>query len=125
MKNIFQKKSWHTGAVQIHVYPPPIPLIKSKFDLKTEIDYVKIKLRRNPRSEKLEMYELKMPLFDNGDLEELLLFVINFKMNIEASGILTENVKLQYLCTLFHGKALHKFETLCVHIGSTAMTRLN
>ena len=42
-----------------------IPLIKSNIDLKMERDYVKIKLRRNPDSEKLDMYELKMDLFEN------------------------------------------------------------
>ena len=35
MKNIYHKKICHTSAVQIHVEPPPIPLIKNKNDLKT------------------------------------------------------------------------------------------
>ena len=52
MKNISQDKSWIISAVKIHVEPPPIPLIKTNNDLKTESDYVRIKLCRNPTSEK-------------------------------------------------------------------------
>ena len=34
-----------------------------------------------------------MTLFDNGDPEEFLLVVRNFKMTLEASGTLTSNKK--------------------------------
>ena len=44
-----------------------IPLIKSNNNAKLEKDCVKIKLGRDPMSEKLDLYELKMALFDNGD----------------------------------------------------------
>ena len=62
-----------------------------------------IKFCRNLISENLDLYELKMALFENGDPDELLLFVINSKMTLEASGMLTENVKLQYLRNLLRG----------------------
>ena len=48
---------------------------KSKNYMKAERDCVKIKLRRDPTSEKSDLYEFKMDLFDNGDLEEFLFFV--------------------------------------------------
>ena len=67
MKKFHHNKSFQTDAVQIHVDPPLISLIKSKLDLKTKRDDVNIKLRRNPRPEKMDMYELKMDLFDNSD----------------------------------------------------------
>ena len=57
MKNFYHKKSWRTDLVQIHIEPHLISLIKSKLDLKMERDYVKIKLRRNPMSEKLDIFE--------------------------------------------------------------------
>ena len=60
MKNVYLKNIWRTGAVQIHVEPPPMFLNQSKINLKTERDYVRIKLRRNPLSEKLDIYEFKM-----------------------------------------------------------------
>ena len=51
MKNLSDQKIQHTGAVQILVGTPLIQLTKSKLNLKTEKDYMKIKLRRNPTSE--------------------------------------------------------------------------
>ena len=71
----------------------------------------KWKVHRDPTSETLGMYELKMALFEDGDLDELLLFIHNFDMNIEASGTLISNAKLQYLHTLLHGEELRQFDT--------------
>ena len=58
---------------------------------------VKIKLRRDPKSENSDLYKLKMALFDNGDSEEFLLFIRDFNMNIEASGTLMARTNIQYL----------------------------
>ena len=62
----------------MHVDPPLITPIKSKNITKLDKYSVKIKLRRDPMTEKLDLYEFKMALFDNGDPEELFLFVRNF-----------------------------------------------
>ena len=86
---------------------------------------VKIKLRKNSTSEKLDMYEFKMDLFDNCKPEQFLLLVSNIKMELEVSGIITSNTKLQFLCNLLFGKSLCKFETLCLKIWSMTMTHLN
>ena len=69
MKSVSHNKSWCADAEQIHVEPPTKPPIKSKIYFKKERDYVKIKLRRNPTSEKLDMYEFKMDLFENVNRE--------------------------------------------------------
>ena len=50
--------------------PPLRPLIKSKHDDKLDKDFVKLKLRRDLTSEKLDIYEFKMALFGNGETEE-------------------------------------------------------
>ena len=71
------------------------------------------------------MYAFLMALFDNGYPEELLLFVQNFKMTIDASGTLIANAKLHYLCTQLHVEALHQSYTLCDQVGSTNMSHLN
>ena len=57
-------------------------LIKIKHDYKADKDIVQMKLCRDPKSEVLDLYEFKMTLFNNGDLEEFLLFVRNFEMTI-------------------------------------------
>ena len=46
-------------------------------------------------------------------------------INLGASGVLADNVKLQYLSTILLVKALLKFETLCVQVISMTMTYLN
>ena len=67
MNHISPMKGYIYRAVQIQVYPSPIPLIKIKLDMKSKKDYIKIKLCRNPMLEKSGMYEIKLALFDNGD----------------------------------------------------------
>ena len=57
MNNFFHKKKWNTGAEQLHVEPPPPPLIKIEHDDKSDKDFVKIKLCRDPVSEKSYPYE--------------------------------------------------------------------
>ena len=52
-----------------------------------------------------------MSLFENGDLEEFLLFVRNFNVTLAASGTLESDAKFQYLCNLFRGEALHQFDS--------------
>ena len=47
-------------------------------------DFVKIKFYRGSTSEKLDLYEFKTDLFEIGHPEELLLFVHNFQMALDA-----------------------------------------
>ena len=55
--------------------PPSIPPIKIKNDDKPDTYFIKMKLCRNPASEKSDFYELKLALFDKGEPEEFLLFI--------------------------------------------------
>ena len=52
IKNVLHKKKWNAGTVQVHVEPPPISLIKSKSNDKSDKYFVKIKLRRDTTSAK-------------------------------------------------------------------------
>ena len=76
---------------------------KSKKYYKSDKDVVKIKLLRDPTSQKLDLHELKMALFDNGKSEEVLFFIRNFNMTLETSGMLVAITKIQHLCTLLRG----------------------
>ena len=49
--------------------PTSFTLIKSKNDTKVGKYFVKNKLCRDPTSEKSDLYEFKIALFDNGDPE--------------------------------------------------------
>ena len=87
----------------MHVDPPPIPLIRSKKNDRSDKYFYEIKLGRDLTSEKLDLYEFKMVLFDNGETEEFLLLVYNFNMTPEASIMLETAGKMQYLRMLAHG----------------------
>ena len=67
----------------------------------------------------LDLYEFKMSLFDNGELEEFLLFVRNFNITLAASGNLEEVVKFQYICTLVRVEVLRQFELFSSDVEST------
>ena len=69
---------------QVHVEPPTIPLIKGKYDGKSDKYLLKMKLRRDPTSSTADLYEFKMSLFDNGKPEELSLCMRNFNMTLVA-----------------------------------------
>ena len=40
------------------------------------------KMLRDPTPEKLDLYEIKMPLFDNGKTKEFFLFIGKFQMTL-------------------------------------------
>ena len=48
MNNVFHKKGWGTNNKPAHVEPLPIPLMKETSTSKSDGDYVKLKLRRDP-----------------------------------------------------------------------------
>ena len=103
----------------MHVELPLITLIKSNNDEKLDIDFVKMKLRRDTTSENLDLYELKIVLFDKSESEEFLLFIKNFQMTLKSSVILIDDRNIQYICTLVRGEALHHIDTLSSEVGST------
>ena len=55
--------------------PFPIPLIRETCNGKSDKDFVKLKLRRDPTSITSDLYEFNMSLFDHGNPEEFLLFI--------------------------------------------------
>ena len=83
------------------------------------------KLCRDPTSEKQNLYEFKIALFDNKKLGEFLLFGKNFKMALGELGTLVTNTQIQYLWTLLCGEARHKSDIFCAQAGSTAISNLN
>ena len=89
--------------IQMHLEPPPISLIKSNHNDKSDKDIVKLKLRRDPTSYLSELYEFNLDFIYNGETEEFLLFVQNFNITIAASGTLATGAKKQYLRNLVCG----------------------
>ena len=78
MKNGYHKKGWGMNTNPSHVEPPLIPLVQKISTGKSDGDYVKLKLCKDPMSSTSELYEFRMSLFDHCQLEEFLLFMRNF-----------------------------------------------
>lgn len=77
MKNISHKKCCISRAVEIHLYPPRVPVIKINLDMKSNKYYVKIKFYRNTTSGKSDMYDFIMSLIGDGDPEGVIIFKKN------------------------------------------------
>ena len=104
---------------------PPTPLNKIKNDAKLDKEIVKTKLRRNPTSEKSDLYEFKIDFFDNGELEEFFLFVRNCQITLDDSVAIAASAKIQYHHTLLRAKELCQLDVLYVDVGSKTTTHLN
>ena len=71
-------------------------------------------------SEKSNLYEIKMSLFDNGNPEGFFLFIHNFNMTIKATGTLKYDANIQKLGTLVRGEALRKFDVFFAEVESAS-----
>ena len=69
MQNVFHKKGWKSGTNPEHVEPLPVPLIKATYNIKSDKDFVKLKLCRDPMFSTSDLYEFRMYLFDRGKTE--------------------------------------------------------
>ena len=87
-------------------------------------DCVKTKLLRYPTSQKSDLYECKMHLFDNDDPEEFFLLIKNFNRTLEASGTILDGTKIQYIFTLVRGEALCQIDMLSAEVGSMTSENL-
>ena len=87
----------------MHVDPSLNPLTKGKNNYKLDKDCVKIKLHRDPTSQKSDVYELKMTLFGKDEVEEFLIFIRNLNMTLEESIILVASARIQNLPMLVCG----------------------
>ena len=114
-----------TGMTHPHEEPPRISLIQETHDGKSDKDFVKLKLRRDPMSSTSDLYELQISLFDNGKPGEFLFFVRNFNMTLTASGTLEAGAKIQCLCTLVREEALRQFDLLSADIEITQTSNVD
>ena len=106
------------------MYPPSIPRIKSDNNDNLDKYFVKLKLRGYLTSEKSYFYQFKMALFNNGNSEDFLLFVRNFNMTLEDSGILEPAANYQYLHTLVCGELLRHVDLLSDDVESAKPLRV-
>ena len=78
---------------------------------------------RDLTSDKSNLYEFKIVLFNNGDLEEFLLFVHNFNMTPEALVTLGIDAKVQYIFTVVCVEVLRQFDLMSADVeGKNPLT---
>ena len=104
---------------QAHVEPPPILLIRESHDGKSDKYFMNLKLRRDPTSSTSDLYDFRMSLFDNGDLEEFFLLFCNFNTTLATSGMMDTGAKIQYLHMLVRGEVLGQFDSLSDNVESS------
>ena len=113
MKNVWHKKKCSTGVVKLHVEPPPTSLIKSKHDDKLNKDFENIGLRKDPTSEKLDLHEFKIALFDNGDPEEICFWFLTSTWVLRRQELLRRPRRSNNFVRLFMEKRYVSF-TCCL-----------
>ena len=67
----------------------------------------------------LDLYELKMSLFDNGEPEDFLLFVCNFITTLAVSVTLEAGKKYKYFSNLVREEALRQIYLLSADVEGT------
>ena len=112
--DVYHKKICNTSSVKIYVEPPPIVLIKNKKYAKFGNYCAKFKFCTDPTSENSKLYEFIMPLFDNINPKEFLLFVPNFQMMLKYSIVIAASTRIQYLCMILSDEYLRQLSTLAV-----------
>ena len=60
-----------------------------------------------------------MSLFDHGNREEFLLFILNFNITLATTGTLDMDAQIQYLLTLVRGEAFRQFDLLSADVENT------
>ena len=103
VNNVSYKKKWNAVIRTSARGSTPDSTNKKQEWWKLDKYFVKIKLFRDTKSEKSNLYELKMDLFDNGNPDEFLLFIHNFNTTLEEPGTLKAGANIQYLHTLLRG----------------------
>ena len=63
-------------------------------------------------------------LSENVFTEEFLMFIWDFKKNIEGEGVTSTSGLKKYLHTLLRGESLHKFDLVGSSIGTSMYTHL-
>ena len=69
MKNVLHEKGWNLGTNPAQVEPSLILLMKETYNGKSDEDFVKLKLIRDPTYSTSELYEFNMYFFDHGKPE--------------------------------------------------------
>ena len=86
--------------------PPLIMLIKLKLEEERASNIIKIKMRRNLASATSDTYKLGTATFKNGQPEQFLAILKNFKIKINGKETTSIYGQINYIRMMLHGEAL-------------------
>ena len=86
-----------------------IPLGKKEPNKVNKYAIIKIKMRQNQSDADSETYKIKIGTFENGQPEEFLQIMNNFKRAVDRKGTTTTAGKINYLRNILSGESLQEF----------------
>ena len=81
------------------------------------INIIQAKICINPSSSASKTYNINMNMFDDGQPEELLSLLKNFKIATDGPRTTTPSGRINYLGTMLHVRALRIFDELQSQYG--------
>ena len=111
--------------MQACIKPPPIPLVKLELDRERAIQIIKVNIQRNPTSAASEIYNINMSTFNNGQTEEFLALLKNFKIVVYGTGMTSLSCQINYIRAMLHGQALGEFEEIVIQNNGSNNNHLN
>ena len=92
---------------------PPLIMFSKKEDMEEcQTNTIKVKMQHNPVSATSETYELQMKILENGQIEELIVLLKNFRKSISGRGTTNLSGRNKYLRTMLRGESLREIDKL-------------
>ena len=80
---------------------------------------IKIKIWKNPSQAASETYKINISTFDDGQPEELIALLRNFRIAIDGTNRTTASGHINYLRAMLCGTSLREFDELALAGNST------
>ena len=97
---------WLRSNVQACIETPQIPLIKVDLQELHATNIIKVKIQRTPSQATSETYKMNMSTFNEGQQEEFLMLLRNFKIAIDGTGTILPSGQINDLLTILGGEIL-------------------
>ena len=94
---------WLNAEIQAQIEPPPISLIRAKLQEQKATNIIKDEIFRNTSQATSETNKVNRYTFNNGQPEELLALLKNWKIATDVTGTTLSSGQIKYLRTLLRG----------------------
>ena len=98
--------------MQARIEPLPNPPIKLELKYEHAIYTLKVKMKRKSIPSASETYNMNISMFNDGQPDEFLALLNNFKIEIDGTGTTSPPGRINYLLTMLCGQALREFDEI-------------